>query len=407
MKEKVKENKYYQIGLTLFLVVIASITFYLVITNIGLLYTYLKIIISFFTPFIIGFVFAFLLNPIVKFFNEKLFKKVCKIKKEKVSNTLSITLTFALFVGLILLLISYILPELLKSVETLAVNLPTYFNDTKNYLLEKLSDHDEIKTIILNNYEAINDYLTNFTNNTLMPQVEKWLVSLSNGVFGAVKVVFNIAMGFVISIYYLSDKEGFISGIKKITYSIFKVKTANHILDNARHTNDIFGNFCIGKLLDGFTVGFITFIFLTIFGYPYALLIGVLIGITNMIPYFGPYIGTIPSALLILMDNPTKCLVFILFIIALQQVDSYIIEPRLCGSRTGLKSFWVLASILLFGNIFGIVGMLVAVPVFALIYGYLNNKVTTRLKEKKLPTEAKDYSNLERINSETNKPIKM
>ena len=214
-------------------------------------------------------------------------------------------------------------------------------------------------------------------------------------------------MGFVISIYYLSDKEGFISGIKKITYSIFKVKTANHILDNARHTNDIFGNFCIGKLLDGFTVGFITFIFLTIFGYPYALLIGVLIGITNMIPYFGPYIGTIPSALLILMDNPTKCLVFILFIIALQQVDSYIIEPKLCGSRTGLKSFWVLASILLFGNIFGIVGMLVAVPVFALIYGYLNNKVTTRLKEKKLPTEAKDYSDLERINSETNKPIKM
>lgn len=263
MKEKVKENKYYQIGLTLFLVVIASITFYLVITNIGLLYTYLKLIISFFTPFIIGFVFAFLLNPIVEFFNEKLFKKVCKIKKEKVSNTLSITLTFALFVGLILLLISYILPELLKSVETLAVNLPTYFNDTKNYLLEKLSNHDEIKTIILNNYEAINDYLTNFTNNTLMPQVEKWLVSLSNGVFGAVKVVFNIAMGFVISIYYLSDKEGFISGIKKITYSIFKVKTANHILDNARHTNDIFGNFCIGKLLDGFTVGFITFIFLT------------------------------------------------------------------------------------------------------------------------------------------------
>lgn len=163
--------------------------------------------------------------------------------------------------------------------------------------------------------------------------------------------------------------------------------------------------FIVGKLLDGLTIGFITFVFLTIFGYKYALLIGVTVGLTNMIPYFGPYIGTIPSALIILMESPTKCLIFILFIIALQQLDSYLIEPKLCGSKTGLKSFWVLASILFFGNLFGIIGLLLGVPVFALLYGYLNNKCLNKLKEKNLPTDNSDYENLERINTQTNKVV--
>ena len=243
-------------------------------------------------------------------------------------------------------------------------------------------------------------------NTKLLPQVETWLVALSDGVFGAVKVIFNIAMGFVISIYYLLDKKSFVSGFKRILYALLPTKTVNKILDNARHTDYIFGNFIIGKSLDGLRVGFITFIFLTIFGYPYSLLIGVIIGLTNMIPYFGPYIGTIPSALLILMDSPTKCLIFILFIIALQQVDSYLIEPKLCGSRTGLKSFWVLASILLFGNAFGIVGMLVAVPVFALVYGYFDNLVQNKLLDKKLPSDKESYDDLERINSESKRLVK-
>lgn len=308
--------------------------------------------------------------------------------------------------GLIILLFSFILPELLKSIETIAVNMPGYITEVKNYLVGKLDDHKEIQKVVLNNYDAINNYLTTMLNTKLLPQVEKWLVVLSDGVFGAVKVIFNIVMGFVISIYYLLDKKSFVSGFKRMLYAILPTKTVNKILDNARHTDYIFGNFIIGKLLDGFSVGFITFIFLTIFGYPYSLLIGVIIGLTNMIPYFGPYIGTIPSALLILMDSPTKCLIFILFIIALQQVDSYLIEPRLCGSRTGLKSFWVLASILLFGNAFGIVGMLVAVPVFALIYGYFDNLIQNKLLDKKLPSDKGSYDDLERINSESKRLVK-
>lgn len=404
MKEKIKENKYFQIGLSAFIVLAAGITFYFMIFKMKDIFEFIGTVISLFTPFIIGFVFAYLLNPIVNFFDKKVFDKLIKDNK-KLSNVLSIVLTLFLFLGILILLFSFIIPELLKSIEQLAINLPAYFEDTKKYLLNSFSS-PELKTIIVNNYEAINNYLTNIINTSLLPQIDKWLLTLSNGVFGAVKVIFNIVMGFVISIYYLADKTNFIAGIKKVIYSIFNVKTANNIMENTRQANDIFGDFITGKLLDGLIVGTITFIFLTIFGYPYALLIGVLIGITNMIPYFGPYIGTIPSALLILMDNPSKCLVFILFIIGLQQIDSYVIEPRVCGSRTGLKSFWVLASILFFGNVFGIVGMILGVPIFAIIYRYLDNLFLTKLKKKNLPISSDEYLNTERINSRTNKLVK-
>ena len=409
MKEKIKENKYYEIGKTAFIVIVSCILFYFLLFKLKDIWEVICKIIGLFTPFIIGFVFAYLLNPIVKFFYKKVFLKLFRKSqinnKYKLCNILSILVTCLLFVGLIVLLFSFVLPELLKSIEVIVTNMPSYITEVKNWLLTKIKNNNALENVVLNNYDAINNYITNTLNTTLLPKVDEWLVVLSNGVVGAVKVVFNIIMGFVISIYYLSDKDNFRSGIKKITYAIFPIKTANNIIDNARHTDNIFGNFLIGKLLDGLTIGFITFIFLTIFGYPYALLIGVLIGITNMIPYFGPYIGTIPSALIILMDSPAKCLIFILFIIALQQVDSYLIEPKLCGSRTGLKSFWVLASILFFGNMFGIIGMILGVPIFALIYGYLDNRCLSKLKSKKLPTDNEKYDNLERINSETGKLV--
>ena len=332
------------------------------------------------------------------------------VKKDKVANNLSLLTTCVIFLTLTIILFNSIIPALLKSIQSLVVNMPTYIKDIKDYLIAK-TDSSGLAEAINANYSTINESLNTMINNFL-PKLEDMITIVSNGLFGAVKVVFKVFMGFVISIYYLSDKDNFVAGTKKIIYSIFGVKVANHIMDNARHTNDIFGNFIVGKLLDGFTIGFITFIFLTILGFSdYALLIGVTVGLTNMIPYFGPYIGTIPSALLILMDEVhgggKMCIIFIIFIIALQQIDSYVIEPNLCGSKTGLKSFWVLASILFFGDAFGIIGLLLGVPVFALIYGYVHNLVTIRLEEKNLPSETKDYIDLERINSKTHAVVKL
>ena len=354
------------------------------------------------TPFILGFVFAYLLNPIVEFFKNNLVSKWIKKNNKKNITNLSILITCVLFIGIVILLFSFIIPELLKSIEKLAINLPKYIEEIKNYLLLKMGD-SELQEVVLNNYESINEYLNTAVNTTLLPKIDGWLVLLSTGVLSILKTILDILLGFVISIYFLADKDNFIGGIKKVLYCILPIKVANHILDNARQTDGIFGNFIIGKLLDSLIIGFITFLFLAVFGYPYALLIGVLVGVTNIIPYFGPWFGAIPSILLLLMDNPTKALIFGLFIIVLQQIDGNILGPKLCGARIGLKSFWVLASILFFGSIFGIVGMLVGVPLFALIYRYLTNLINVTLKNKKLPTENEEYVHLKRISPKNNK----
>ena len=408
MIAKIKNNKYYQIGLTAFLVILACLFSGYLIFNIDKIFGVIGNIISLLVPFIIGFVFAYLLNPVVDFFKEKVYVKF--IKNKKTISNLSILTTCVIFLGLIGILFNSIIPALLSSVETLAKNIPSYVMDIKEYLIAK-TDSSEIANMINANYTTINESINKMLSD-LLPRVEDMISILSTGIFGAIKVIFDLIMGFVISIYFLSDKENFIAGIKKILFSIFSVKFVNRIMDYARHTNEIFNAFIIGKLLDALTIGFITTMFLTIAGFKeYALLIGVTVGLTNMIPYFGPYIGTIPSALLILMDEvsggPKMCLIFIIFIIALQQIDSYVIEPKLCGSKTGLKSFWVLASILFFGNAFGIIGLLLGVPVFALIYGFLDNKITERLEENELPYKTEDYVNLDRINSKTKKIVKL
>ena len=408
MIAKIKNNKYYQIGLTAFLVILACLFSGYLIFNLDKIFEVIGNIISLLVPFIIGFVFAYLLNPVVDFFKEKVYVKF--IKNKKTISNLSILTTCVIFLGLIGILFNSIIPALLSSVESLAKNIPSYVMDIKEYLIAK-TDSSEIANMINANYATINESINKMLSD-LLPKVEDMIGILSTGIFGAIKVIFDLIMGFVISIYFLSDKENFIAGIKKILFSIFSVKFVNRIMDYARHTNEIFNAFIIGKLLDALTIGFITTMFLTIAGFKeYALLIGVTVGLTNMIPYFGPYIGTIPSALLILMDEvsggPKMCLIFIIFIIALQQIDSYVIEPKLCGSKTGLKSFWVLASILFFGNAFGIIGLLLGVPVFALIYGFLDNKITERLEENELPYKTEDYVNLERINSKTKKIVKL
>lgn len=402
--EKLKDNKYFQIGLTAFLVIAASIITVFIVFKINEVGVFFKKILALFIPFIVGFIFAYLLNPVVKFFKKNIVGKWIK-GNDKAVNNLSILITCLIFVFILILLFSIIIPDLLRSIEALLINLPSYFEKIKDYLLKKFSSADS-QSFVENNYAAINEYINNVINKSILPKVELWLTTLSSGVVGAVKTVFDIFLGFVIAIYYLIDKDNFIAGTKRIVYCIFPIKISNKIMENTRHTNEIFSNFIMGKILDSLIIGFITFTFLALFGFPYALLIGVIVGVTNIIPYFGPFIGAIPSALLILLHDPAKCLIFIIFIIALQQIDGYLIGPKLCGSKTGLKSFWVLASITFFGNLFGVVGMLLGVPLFALIYGYLDNRLTTILKEKELPIKNEDYFDLERINAQTKKIVK-
>lgn len=409
--KKIIEDKYFKLGLTVFLIIAACISFFFIIYKFNFIINGIGWIIKLFTPFIIGFVFAYLLNPLVRFFEKLLmsyiFKKtkINEKTKIKLSRFLSITIMCVLTIGLLVLLFSFVIPELLTSIESLFMNMPIYFEKTKIYLLGLLKNHNDLETVVLNNYDAINVYLMNILNDTILPKIEEWIVIFSNGVFGAVKVLFNLIMGFIISIYFLYDKEKFKGQIKKGLYSMLSIRLANNVIGNARHTDQIFGNFIISKILTTIVFCLLSFIFLALFGYPYALLISVIISITNIIPYFGPYIGGLPSAFLVLLQAPEKFWPFVIFLVIIQQIDNYIIGPYLTGTKIGIKSFWVLFAIMIFGGLFGLLGMLIGVPIFALLYGYISNKCNTRLVRKKLPTETHKYEKLRRINSENNKII--
>ncbi|MDD4187676.1 MAG: AI-2E family transporter [Bacilli bacterium] len=409
--KKIIEDKYFKLGLTVFLIIVSCITFYFIVEKLGLIISGISWVIKLFTPFIIGFIFAYLLNPLVRYVENVLLKKIFnKIKitnnlKKNISRFTAIMIICLITLGLLVLLFSFVIPELLTSIESLIMNIPEYLEKTKIYLLGLLKDHKDLEAMVLNNYDAINAYFLNIINDSFIPRLEEWIVIFSSGIFGAVKVLFNMVMGFIISIYFLYDKEKFKAQIKKVLYSLFNIKFVNNIIDNARHTDKVFGNFIIGKLLATIVFCVLSFIFLSLFGFPYALLISVIIAITNIIPYFGPYIGGVPSAFLVLLHTPEKFWPFIIFLVVIQQIDNYIVGPYLTGTKIGIKSFWVLFAIMIFGGLFGLIGMLIGVPIFALIYGYVDNKVNTSLAKKKLPTQTEKYEKLNRINSQTKKII--
>lgn len=402
--KKLKENKYFNIGLTTFLIIAACIIFFFLIFKLNLIIDSILWIIKLFIPFIIGFVFAYLLNPIVDFFQNKLFlNSIKKIKlkddkKLKISRYSSIFLTFIIVIIILVLSFDFIIPELLKSLEILIVNIPIYLEQIKNYLLGLIDNHKDLENIILNNYDAISTSLVNTINNNFLPKIEEWVVLFSNGLVGLIKVLYNTVLGFIISIYFLLDKENFQAQLKKVLYALFSVKKANSIIDSARYTDKIFGGFIMSKLMICLILALVTFIFLTIFNFPYAIIIALLVGITNIIPYFGPFIGGIPSALIILLQDPSKFWLLIIYLVAIQQIEGYYLEPKIMGMKTGIKSFWVLFAIIIFGGAFGLVGMIIGVPIFAIIYAYMGKKLNKILNKKKLPVETEKYVNIDKLN---------
>lgn len=402
--KKLKENKYFNIGLTIFLIIAACIIFFFLIFKLKLIIDSISWIIKLFIPFIIGFVFAYSLNPIVDFFQNKLFlNSIKKIKlkddkKLKISRYSSIFLTFIIVIIILVLSFDFIIPELLKSLEILIVNIPIYLEQIKNYLLGLIDNHKDLENIILNNYDAISTSLVNTINNNFLPKIEEWVVLFSNGLVGLIKVLYNTVLGFIISIYFLLDKENFQAQLKKVLYALFSVKKANSIIDSVRYTDKIFGGFIMSKLTICLILALVTFIFLTIFNFPYAIIIALLVGITNIIPYFGPFIGGIPSALIILLQDPSKFWLLIIYLVAIQQIEGYYLEPKIMGMKTGIKSFWVLFAIIIFGGAFGLVGMIIGVPIFAIIYAYMGKKLNKILNKKKLPVETEKYVNIDKLN---------
>lgn len=402
------ENKYVAWGVTIFSVFAALILLFFAIYRWDYILGFIGTLITILMPFIYGLAIAYLMNPVVKFFENKVFtkliKKLSKKKKDKkrLARVLSLCTSTVIFFGLLITSVSFLIPEILKSIEMLVLNINTYLTNSKELLIDLFGGSSAIKDFINDNYGKFSEFMNTSFNQGIF---DNMMETLGNSIFGTLKFLYNLIIGYIIAIYILVDKEKFKAQSKKLLYTLFDYDRINIILENTRYTDKVFGGFFAGKLLDSLIIGIICFICMIIMGMPYSLIVSVIVGVTNIIPYFGPFIGAIPSAFLIFLVDPGKCLMFIVFIFVLQQIDGNIIGPKILGSKTGLSSFWVLFSLLIFGGLFGMVGMLLGVPLFSILYSFINGVLKRRLKEKKLPEDSKDYEKLLYIDEKTGKLI--
>lgn len=389
--KKFINSKYFQIGITAFLVIAASTLLCFALLNVKTLLNFLGMVINILMPLIVGLVLAYIMGPIVNLFEKKVFNK---LGKESIKRNLSILCTLVIILGIFIAIISVVIPQLLESLQKLIISVPTYFTNIGDWIVDFVKSNN-LEESILNNFDNITKNVLDVVNKIVIPSDTGIASMVSSGITGVIKFIFNLVIGIVFAIYILANTSKFKAQSRKFLYSIFNVEKVNNFLNELSHVNHIFLNFIGGKIGDSTCVALLTFIFLLVFKYPYPLLIAVLIGITDLIPYFGPYIGTIPSALLILMVSPIKAVTFILFIIVLQQLDGNLITPKIQKQATGLPSFWVLFAITLFGGLFGIIGLLIAVPCFTIIYELVTEHVNRRLEHKMLPTDTNYYEQKE------------
>lgn len=293
-----------------------------------------------------------------------------------------------------------VIPELYKSINGLIITLPKQVNSFMDWLNAYVSSDSKISGYLEIGLKNGTEFFENWAKSDFLPQAKNIMAGVTTGVINAVKIVFNVAIGIIISIYVLMSKEEFIGQSKKLVYALLPGKSANAVIHTVHKSNEIFGGFISGKIIDSLIIGILCFICLYFMKMPYALLVSVIVGVTNVIPFFGPYLGAVPSAILIMLANPLQGVYFIIFILILQQVDGNIIGPAILGESTGLSSFWVVFAILVGGGLFGILGMIIGVPAFAVMFYVLRKTINYILRRKHLPESSTHYIQVERLDVE-------
>ncbi len=400
------DKKYLYWGITAFLAVCGSICFYYLLFHSKKLWDGFFSVINIIMPVVDGFVLAYLLSPVLNHIERKVLYPLytsishtdradftTKIKKRL--RKISIFITLLLVTLILYCFFSIVIKQLVDSIQSIILQFPYYIRNLNDWLLGIFENNRELEETMATLLERHAARLEEWATTELIPQANALVKTLSTGLIGNViglaKALWNLLIGFIISIYLLDGKENFAGQGKKIVYSLFRTDTANVFISNVRFIHKTFIGFVSGKIVDSIIIGIICYFGTILMGTPYAVLISVIIGVTNIIPFFGPYMGAIPSAILILMVDPRQCLYFIIFILILQQFDGNILGPKILGDSTGLNSFWVIFSITFFGGLFGILGMVIGVPVFAVIYAGIRAVTGRRLEEKHLPSSTEAY----------------
>ena len=408
------DRTYINWGMTAFCVIAAALLFYFAVRNISVFMEILGKLVTILAPFIWGLVICYLLSPLMRLLEKRAFlplgKRLYRKNKKggtaKFARVLSIVFSEIVLLLLLAALVYLIIPQILSSVQMLIQNSGTYADNVSAWLDSLLKDYPELDSYVGEIFGNFNANVGNWLETKLLPQLGNLITSVTSGVYGFARSIYNLIIGIIVSVYMLADKEGFLASTKRLSYAIFSVDTADRLRQGLNFVDKTFMGFLSGKILDSLIIGIICYIVCSILNMPYTLLVSVIIGVTNIIPFFGPLIGAIPSALIILMVSPSKCLIFVIFIIILQQIDGNIIGPRILGSSTGITGFWVMFAIIVGSGLFGFWGMLLGVPVFVVIYTVIQNLVVKKLKKSDLPWEIADYKEMDYIDPATLQVVK-
>lgn len=387
-RETSKIKEYFMRSISTFLVIIAGVLLFFALLRIDSILAIVSKIWQVLLPIVYGLAFAYLMNPIVKTV-EGWLGRVRWMKKY--ARAVGILTALLIVLATIVALCNMMIPELYKSIRNLVVDLPAQL-DTMISKVNQMADGDStMDALVRTGITEGSNMLENWLRTDLLKKTNDLMVTLTDGVYSAINTLIDLLVGFIVSVYVLFSKEKFAGQCKKIFYAFMKPKKANTVISVARKSHEIFCGFLIGKILDSLIIGVLCFIGLSILKMPYALLVSVIVGVTNIIPFFGPFIGAIPSVLLITLTDPIKGLYLALFILALQQLDGNIIGPKILGESTGLSAFWVVFSILLGGGLFGFAGMIMGVPTFAVLYYLADTFIVKKLKSKHLPVDTESY----------------
>lgn len=410
-----KLPRYVQLGLIAFVVLALTVLLVFFMIEGAKVRDFINTLADILMPVIYGAVLAYLLAPIFNKVRAWVLHLAGKVTRSDSAGRglAAVAATAASVIVLIIVVVglfSMLLPQLTTSIIGIAEVLPESTRrgarNLQLWLEQLLVDNPQLETHIMTYYARAVENLETWSSEELMPNIYNIISSLSAGIFNALIALKNVLIGVIVMVYLLNMKEKLVTQTKMIVYSAFPLTVANKVVEEFRYAHQVFGGFIIGKLLDSLIIGIMCFFLMGMMNMPYVLLISVIIGVTNIIPFFGPFIGAIPSAFLILLVSPLKCLYFIIFIFLLQQFDGNILGPKILGDSTGLSSFWVLFSILLFGGLLGFPGMIIGVPAFAVIYRLVTELVTHLLRKKQLSADIANYENLNHIESDSKRYVK-
>lgn len=405
MKWKI-EKKYLRTGLIALGVIVLAILFQYMLEHETKVQEFRAVVKHTMMPIVFGFILAYLLNPVLKFFERYFFTPVAKKiwkgegqdkPRKKFSRAFGVFCTIILFLIILGGGLYLVIPQVYQSLSKIVSDAPNYYNTLAKWVESLEPDKSEIRKYVLMGLDRIYSQAITYLNEDILPNMDKIVASITSGIVGGLKMVLNFILAIIISVYVMAEKETLICVGKKITFSLFNTKNANGIIRGVRFMNQVFGGFINGKIIDSFIIGVLCYLFMQIVGFDYSVLISIIVGVTNVIPYFGPFIGAIPSVLILLMVDFKEGLIFGIFVIVLQQVDGNIIGPLILGDRLKISSMWILFAILIGGGFFGVPGMILGAPCFACIYALISSICKVKLEEKKLPVMTGAYYSIDQV----------